>query len=168
MYGLHTLPLKDELLRKNDTFHLKGLRQILGLRTTYVERANTHQRVLGIAEESINRKEGNDKQTKGKTIKLMSTLIKEKSIEELGEIIRLPREDPRRQVTLEEEGAKPNLPPVNRIGRPRAQWTLIAMERAWNTVKLDETSEETKGQSMNINNQKHFDIILDAAESHML
>ena len=42
------------------------------------------------------------------------------------------------------------------------------MERAWKTFKLNETSEETKGQNMNTNNQKHFDIILDAAESHIL
>jgi hypothetical protein len=124
--------------------------------------------VLEIAEREINGKGEGGKVTKGKTIRLMSSIIKERSIEESGEILRLPRDDPRRQVTLQEEGAKPNLPPVNRVGRPRVQWTLITMERAWTTFKLDETSVETKGQKMDTENQKHLDIILDAAEHNIL
>ena len=50
LYGLHTLPLKDDLLNKIDALHLKGLRRILGLRTTYVDRGNTNANVLEIAE----------------------------------------------------------------------------------------------------------------------
>ena len=37
--------LKDVLLKKLDTFHLKGLRQILRMQTTYVNRANTNELV---------------------------------------------------------------------------------------------------------------------------
>ena len=36
-YGLHTLPLKIDLLKKLDAFHMRGLRQILKLKPTHID-----------------------------------------------------------------------------------------------------------------------------------
>ena len=55
MYGLHTAPLKNDLLNQIDAFHFKGLRQILKLRPTYLDRDNTNLKVLQIAEDAVNK-----------------------------------------------------------------------------------------------------------------
>ena len=55
IYGLHTLPLRDDALRTLDVLHLKGLMGILGLRPTYIDRANTNQKVLDLLEAEMNK-----------------------------------------------------------------------------------------------------------------
>ena len=46
LYGLESAELGMTLLNKLDTFQLKGLRKILKLDTTYVNRANTNRAVM--------------------------------------------------------------------------------------------------------------------------
>ena len=45
LYGLESAALTQKLLDKLDTFHLKVLRQILHLDTTFIDRSNTNQHV---------------------------------------------------------------------------------------------------------------------------
>ncbi len=45
MYGLESLQLPKSAHRRMDTFHLKGLRKLLRMETTYVNRANTNEEV---------------------------------------------------------------------------------------------------------------------------
>ena len=45
LYGLETLHLTQSQARKLDVFQLKGLRKILGWETTFINRANTNQKV---------------------------------------------------------------------------------------------------------------------------
>ena len=118
-YGKHVLPLRDDILRKLDTFHYKGLRQLLKVPSTYVDRAYTNAILLQQAEEAC-----------GKRITPVSQRLIERSIKELGVIYRLPRDDARRQATLTDESVA-NLPQTYRVGKPRIHWTLITMQRAW-------------------------------------
>ena len=107
LYSLHTLPLKNDLLNKLDVFNLKGLRQILGLETTFIERANTNEKVLKLAEAEINnRRKGGGVM---KRVRRISEIIEDRSIQELGEVLRLDNSDPRRMVTFLESTAAPNL-----------------------------------------------------------
>ena len=53
-YGLEAVQVNDSLNKKTDAFQLKGLRQILGLQTTYVNRANTNEHVFSTANRIIN------------------------------------------------------------------------------------------------------------------
>ena len=46
LYGLETLHLTEAIAKLIDVFRMKGLRQILGMQTTYVNRANSNSRVL--------------------------------------------------------------------------------------------------------------------------
>ena len=46
MYALESLAIPDTLMAKPDTFHLRGLRQLLGMKITFIKRANTNARVL--------------------------------------------------------------------------------------------------------------------------
>ena len=75
LYGLHTLPLNDASLSKLNVFHLRGLRRILGLPTTYVDREYTNKRVPQIAEVEANSNRKGERGDEGKTIKLMSEVI---------------------------------------------------------------------------------------------
>ena len=45
MYGLETLHVTQGMAQKLDIFQLKGLRKILGWETTFINRANTNERV---------------------------------------------------------------------------------------------------------------------------
>ena len=53
LYGLESAPLLQSQRDKLDTFQLKGLRQILRLQTTYVERHNTNQFVYDTAAKTL-------------------------------------------------------------------------------------------------------------------
>jgi len=46
VYGRESVMLTKSLLAKLDTSQLKGLRTILGIKTTFVDRANTNQKVF--------------------------------------------------------------------------------------------------------------------------
>ena len=45
MYGLESLQLPPMAAKTLDTFQLKGFRKIMGMKTTYVNRANTNEEV---------------------------------------------------------------------------------------------------------------------------
>eukprot|EP00959_Pyramimonas_sp_CCMP1952_P362387 7589644-Pyramimonas_sp.AAC.1 len=51
IYGLESVQVNVALKKKIDAFQLKGLRQILKLQTTYVNRANTNEFVFRRANE---------------------------------------------------------------------------------------------------------------------
>ena len=162
LYSLHTLPLKNDLLNKLDVFHLKGLRQVLGLKTRFIDRANTNEKVLKLAEAEIN------KGRKGggvmKRVRRISEIIEDRSIQELGEVLRLDNSDPRRMVTFLESTAAPNLPPSNRIGRPRAQWAQLVMQRAWEKLRLYERAPEGTPKKFDTRNNIHLTILLECAQ----
>ena len=54
VYGLESLQLNATTLKQLDVFQLKGLRTILGMTTTYVDRTNTNREVYARAEERMN------------------------------------------------------------------------------------------------------------------
>ena len=51
LYGLENVHLTQAVQRKINAFQLKGLRRILGLQTTFVNRSNTNEFVLRRATE---------------------------------------------------------------------------------------------------------------------
>ena len=85
-------------------FHLKGLRRILDLKTTFADRANTNLKVLELAESEIDR---NGRTHGEKRVRLMSEAIRDRSEQELWNVLRLQNEGPRRQMTFRKETAKP-------------------------------------------------------------
>ena len=46
LYGLQTLGIPDAQMSRLESFHFKGLRQILRMEPTFVNRANTNNEVL--------------------------------------------------------------------------------------------------------------------------
>jgi len=117
LYGLETLHLTEAMARKIDVFHMKGLRQILGMQTTYVNRANSNARVLEEATKAAYPKPDDNRK-----VQLFSIQHKERKAKLLGHIARADCSDPLRQLTFQagtccrvEYGKK-------RIGKPRQNW----------------------------------------------
>ena len=65
-YGLCTLPLKEDHFRSLDAFHLKGLRQILHIAPTFMDRSQTNQSVYDRATEELQKEQKDDERTHGK------------------------------------------------------------------------------------------------------
>ena len=93
----------------------------------------------------------------------MSEVIKDRGMKELGEILRLENNDPRRQVTFIGDTAIPNLPPLKRIGRPKTQWALTVLNDIWEGCALHERAQGTHNQCFDPRNENHMDIILESA-----
>ena len=93
----------------------------------------------------------------------MSEVVKGRCIKELGEVLRLGRDDPRRKVTFLNDSAKPNLPPINQVGQPRAQWALVTMKRLWSQMAMNERSREILGETFGFKNGRHLEMILESA-----
>ena len=56
IYGLETIKPTAGVNNMLDAFHLKGLRKILEIKTTFIDRANTNERVYQKAQEVLNAK----------------------------------------------------------------------------------------------------------------
>ena len=70
VYGLETLQFTDTTLNNMNTFQLKGLRKILGMEPTFIDRTQTNALVLERANEEAGVEEG-----KPPKIKLISETI---------------------------------------------------------------------------------------------
>ena len=121
LYSLETVHLTGTLRKKLDAFHLRGLRKILRMQTTYVNRQNTNQRVYQTASD-IAFPSGNG------CVKPFTELLDERRIKLAGHILRSPNSDPLRQVTYQPDSAEPVEIGKRRIGRPRQQWTFRSNE----------------------------------------
>ena len=62
LYGIESANLPDAIQNKLNVFQLKGLRKILGMKTTYIERANTNEQVIRTASAAI--RKGNEPKTR--------------------------------------------------------------------------------------------------------
>ena len=131
-YGLETLQFTDKSLNKMNTFQLKGLRKILGVQPTFIDRTQTNARVLALAN-----KEAGAKEDKPPKIKLISEIIKNRRVTLLGHVIRSDRKDPMKQVTFEDEHLRTKSLGIRRAGRPRQKWIENTMREAWETVRSD-------------------------------
>ena len=127
-----------------DAFHLKGLRQILKITTTFIEREHTNAYVYKKACEAIafkkkpktkKRKHADRKPKKEKKIIPVSQTIQHRAIKLLGHIIREHQNEPTRQATLKKHSVRPNVHRRKRVGRPRILWTQHIAEKAWLNIR---------------------------------
>ena len=137
------------LLRKLDTFQLKGLRKILKMHTTYIDRDNTNKEVRKRAADFLyfDKRKGKG-QGKGKRknpahqeektpkrIPKVSSQVKQAQHTLLQHTLREPPEAPTRQATFRNNKASPNIHSTKRVGRPRKHWTIQTMRRAWRALR---------------------------------
>ena len=153
LYGLESLQLSTADLNRLDAFQQRGLRRILGYLPTHLDRTATNQKVLDHARrEMIRRRPKNGHQ---KELETFSNTIKKRSISLLGHIIRLPDNDPMKQITLRKE--KPLYPAAKRVGRPKLNWAKQTFKAAWEAAKAIDTS--TPGTSFTATAEQYENLI---------
>ena len=96
-------------------FQLKGLRKILNMETTYINRENTNEEVY---------RRANAKARTDNAIRPLSQVLKEKRIKLLGHIVRRPGEHPQHQITFYTRSLIPRTVDKRRVGRPRLSWII--------------------------------------------
>ena len=111
---------------KLNVFQLKGLRKILKMDTTYINRANTNKKVFKCANEIKN-----PKKTPGKDIKTFREYVENKQEALLKHLVRADGSDPLKQATFEPESILPIIYTKRRVGRPRKQWTMETYRRIY-------------------------------------
>ena len=109
LYGLESAQLTIAQLNKINTVQLKGLRQILNMTTTFVNRANTNTKVIEKAQ---------DCQKDGKTIKLFSEYYQHQRGKLIGHLIRQCDDDKEKFAAFQPEVPYPKKKPNRRVGKP--------------------------------------------------
>ena len=111
IYGLETVHSTQAMLNKISAFQLRGLRSILNLEPTFVNRRNTNEFVLRMASEKA-----------GHEVKLFSELLLDKRVKLSGHLLRATDSDPMRQVVYSPQSA--NAYPIGkrRVEAPMQQW----------------------------------------------
>ena len=118
LYSLETIQLTKSELSKIDAFHMKGLRRILKIPSTYIDRTQTNDVVLQKANET------------GTHTQRLSESWKEQKLKLLGHILRADHSDPLRQVLFESGTNIPRYHIIRRSGRPKLDWLLETMKDA--------------------------------------
>ena len=118
LYSLETIQLTKSELSKIDAFQMKGLRRILKIPSTYIDRTQTNDVVLQKANET------------GTHTQRLSESWKEQKLKLLGHILRADHSDPLRQVLFESGTNIPRYHIIRRSGRPKLDWLLETMKDA--------------------------------------
>jgi len=155
LYGLETVHLTKTMCQKINAFHLRGLRKILDLKTTYLDRNNSNQRVLQAATQIAYAEQPERK------IELFSEQLKQKRIKLAGHILRANEVDPLRQVSYQTQSAKIYDIGKRRIGGPRQQWLFHTNKYIWEEVI-------TSGLSTYEHTDQQNDRIIDLATRRLI
>lgn len=111
LYGLETVHLTKSLVQKINAFHHKGLRKILRLTSTYIDRRNTNAKLFEKASAIA-----------GREIIPFSKMLEQRRVKLAGHVLRTSSTDPMRQISYQPDSANPCLIGTRRVGRPRQQW----------------------------------------------
>ena len=93
---METVQLTRAMCKKIDAFQLRGLRKILNMHTTHINRANTNKKVYEEATRIAYPKADDHR-----TVKPFSVYHADKKASLLGHILRAEDRDPLRQVTFQ-------------------------------------------------------------------
>ena len=136
VYGLEVTHLPKFLTQKLDVFQLKGLRKILKLQTTFVDRSNSNKKVFEMCNKI--KKTQNEP---GKDIVPFSYYVQRRQQSLYKHIVRLDNSDPLRETALEPNTARPVHIMNLRPGRPRDKW---AEQVAMDTFVENQFGEKTQ------------------------
>ena len=127
LYGLETAMLTDSAQRRLNVFQLKGLRKILKMKTTFVERANTNERVILKANAALEHERSRRK------VKTFSEAYKVSRTKRCARLLMQRPSDPTRYSTLQADNQIWNFP-SKRAGRPKDKWVAFGMNDLWSIV----------------------------------
>ena len=126
--------------RALDVFQQRGLRKILGIAPTYIDRSHTNEKVFEIA----NKEKGADSDPQKARIIPITDMLNKKKCTLLGHVIRAAVRDamdPLHLVTFESENLEPKTAAFRRTGRPRLKWHKETLSEAWKRMPKEITNK---------------------------
>ena len=109
------------LVKKLDAFQYRGLRKIMGMTSTYINRANTNQRLLAAATDAAFPNPGDTRK-----VLAFSKYHEERRAKLLGHFLRSSDVDPLRQVSFTSSSASRIDYGKTRACRPRQNWVMFS------------------------------------------
>jgi len=151
LYGLETIHLTEGMQKKLNAFQIRGLRQILKMEHTHINRNNTNAKILATASAIAYPPNGH---APHRQIMKFSEFHEKRRSNLLGHLIRCENEDPLRQITFQNDSARRNIIGKKRVGKPRQNWIHQAKKHVWNNIlKKAEDYTETEQQDLIIFNE---------------
>ena len=157
LYGLETAQLNGAATSKLDAFQLKGLRKMLKLNTTYVDRTSTNETVFRLANEAL------DGGSTGKQITKISEEYESRRLRLFVKVLLAEDCNPQRSVTFEEGAITQRTYGIKRVGRPKNNWIKEATQALWE--KKVNANERGPG-TLDLRKQRHREPLLEAAREH--
>ena len=158
LYGMETAQLTQGAIQRLDVLQLKGLRTILKMTTTYVDRNNDNQTVFEKANRAIET-EGSNME-----IKPYSKVYKERKINLYNGLLNRPQEDPLKQITFSQDSLQPVGLGRKRVGRPRLSWTAETAKDIWEALRND-LPHNLKRAEPDLKKKSHQNLITQQARS---
>ena len=159
MYGLESVVMTPSVLNRLDAFQLKGLRKMLGKKTTHYNRNFTNEYLFRIANEQL-RGQGGQPMTK------LSEFHMERRLILLAKQIVLRETEPTAGMTFSNENlAGHDITGQRRWGRPRLDWLKVTLADFWQRAK--ETFAEAQHiVDLDTEQKEHMEIIHKLADEY--
>ena len=146
MYGLYLIAPTQAQYKRFNTLQNKGLRQILNLKTTYIDRRNTVELIFQRANNIIRTETKQEHRERAALrreaglkprsrpnppeIRQVSAEHADQHIKYIGHLLREHHMAPTRSSTFTSSGQY-NTRPKNRVGGMRKKWTEIGVQQYW-------------------------------------
>jgi hypothetical protein len=165
LYGLESAAMNETVKHKLDVFQLKGLRKILNVKTTFVDRSKDNQTLLNMAQRAINHDTPDGKVPK--ELKKFSHIYEERKLRCLNKVITAEEGSPSKVMTFKKGTMQPlkvNIRPgtKRRIGKPRIKWVETGLEALWKLVG-ETIKPDVKNILLNLDNEEHTALLTQAA-----
>lgn len=141
LYGMSSIRLLPHQATRLNSFLMRGLRQILGLQSTWGQmvfgssRTHTNDFVLGRANHIMRTPPSPCPKSWSppKPFRAYSDQIFLSAGKLYGHVVRAPRNDPMRRVTFRPHSVTPKFHYMRRVGRPRDHWTDVVAQDLWSS-----------------------------------
>ena len=151
-----------------DIFQMKGLRKILGVTTTFIDRQNKTTKLYNDMQKEIH-----DNTPIGKAEKILKPyfeVYEDRKNRLLAKIIRQPPTDPIRYCTFKFNTFQPiqiedRAGTIRRVGQPRVRWVESSLERLWRII--GQNNETLRYEILNLERPSHTQAIEEAARLDM-
>ena len=151
LYGLDSAQLNEPQLKRLDVFHLKGLRKVLHMNTTYVNRENSNQEVYRRANQILQQERAKKPITPfrqaylaSKTQRFIRTAQSEDSC-------------PVREATFQPGSIKPVSHPNKRVGRPKNKWVTENLKHIWSNIMRRPGALDLKNEGHEAQLKQHIE-----------
>ena len=137
LYGLECIELTTSDEDKINAFQLKGLRRILKIPPTFIDRSYTNQKVFETLKNNFDSE-----------VELFSSTWLKRKLKLFGHILRTNPDDPLRQVLFEYNSYTPRIE-HRRPGKPRTSWLLQSFKDAFGMLGRNEEYDYNKREHQN-------------------